>query len=257
MSTLPSCDVPHDDIGRFFAGRNIDAFCIADTDRILAPSGRHPRDLLPDCRTVILFGTFMTDRLFSGTDEDRAEETGRIRVVLESAAIALQDRLTQSGSAAEAILPSFPLKVEGGRLQGRLSLKHSAADAGFGTIGDNTLLIHPVYGNRLALAAVITGQQIIPSRAPGVLLSCTHCHRCETACPEHAIHDGIVDQMRCRNLTDYVPAILRPLTWRLMRGRWSACFVTALVNSAGAHLVINSPCVACMTACPHFNKEKR
>lgn len=257
MITLPPGDDPQDEIGCFFAGRDIDAFCIADADRIMAPEGRHPRDLLLGCRTVILFGTFMTDHLFSGTDEEQAEETGRIKAVLESAAITLRDRLTQSGSGAEAFLPSFPLKVEGGRLQGRLSLKHCAADAGFGTIGDNTLLIHPVYGNRLALAAVITDQQIIPSPAPGVLPACTHCHRCETACPEHAIHDGIVDQTRCRNLTDYVPRILRPLTWRLMRGRWSAGVVTALLNSVGTNLAISSPCVACMTACPHFNKERR
>ena len=254
-NTAPN-DVSPDEIGHFFAGRNIDAFCIANADRILAPSGRHPRDLLPGCRTMILFGTFMTDRLFSGTDEERADETGRTKAVLESAAIALRDRFMQSGSAAEAILPSFPLKVERGRLQGRLSLKHCAADAGFGTIGENTLLIHPADGNRLALAAVITEQQIIPSPAPGVLPSCTHCHRCVTACPENAIHDGIVDQTRCRNLTEYVPRILRPLTWRLMQGRWSACFITALLNSAGTHLAISSPCVACMTVCPHFNKER-
>lgn len=257
MSTLSPGDVSSDEIGRFFAGRNIDAFCIADADRIMAPKGRHPHDLLPGCRTVILFGAFMTDRLFSGTVEERGEETNRIKAVLESAAIALRDRLMQSGSAAGAVLPSFPLKVEGGRLQGRLSLKHCAADAGFGSIGENTLLIHPLYGNRLALAAVITDQQIIPSPAPGALPSCTHCHRCVTACPEDAIQDGIVDQTKCRNLTEYVPRILRPLTWRLMRGRWSACLVTALLNSAGTHLAITSPCVACMTACPHFNKERR
>jgi len=250
-------NISPDDIGRFFTGRNTDAFCIADTDRILAPSGRHPRDLLPGCRSVILFGTFMTDRLFSGTDAERAEETVRIRAVLESAAFALRDLFMQSGSAAEAILPSFPLKLERGRLQGRLSLKACAADAGFGTLGDNSLLIHPQYGNRLALAAVITEQHSIPSPAPDLLPACTHCHRCVTACPERAIQDGSVDQTRCRNLTEYVPPGLRPLTWRLMRGRWSACFVAALLNSAGAHLAISSPCVTCMTACPHFNKERR
>jgi epoxyqueuosine reductase len=256
MNNTPPGDVSPDDIGRFFAGRNIDAFCIADADSIMAPKGRHPHDLLPGCRTVILFGTFMTDSLFSGTDGERTEETRRTTAVLESAAIALRDRLMQSGSAAEAILPSFPLQVEEGRLQGLLSLKHCAADAGFGTIGENTLLIHPVYGNRLALAAVVIEQQIIPLPAPGVLPSCTHCHHCVTACPENAIQDGIVDQTRCRNLTVYVPRILRPLAWRLMRGRWSACFVIAFLNRVGTHLAISSPCVACMTACPHFNKKR-
>lgn len=257
MNTTPPGDVSPDDIGSFFENRNINAFCIVDADSIMAPKGRHPHDLLPGCRTIILFGIFMTDRLFSGTVEERAEETGRIRAVLESAAISLRDQLMKSGFAAEAILPSFPLKVEGGRLQGRLSLKHCAADAGFGTMGDNTLLIHPVYGNRLALAAVVTEQRIMPSPAPGVLPACTHCHRCVTACPENALHDGIVDPTHCRNLTEYVPPVLRPLTWRLMRGRLSACFVTSFLNSVGTHLAITSPCVACMTACPHFNKEKR
>ncbi|MDD1694876.1 MAG: hypothetical protein LUQ71_09150 [Methanoregula sp.] len=257
MCNKPPGDVSPDDIGRFFVSRNIDAFRIADADRVMAPSGRHPHNLLPGCRTIILFGTFMTDRLFSGTDEERAEETDRIRAVLESAAIALRDWLTQSGCASEAILPSFPLKVEGGRLRGMLSLKHCAADTGFGMIGDNTLLIHPVYGNRLALAAVITKRQIIPLPVPDVLPACTHCHRCVTACPENAICDGIVDQTRCRNLTDYIPRLLRPLSWQLVRGKQGARLITVLLNGVGAHRVIRSTCTACMTACPHFHKRGR
>jgi hypothetical protein len=41
-------------ISRFFAEKRIDAFVIADISAITAQEGRHPRDILPSCRTIIL-----------------------------------------------------------------------------------------------------------------------------------------------------------------------------------------------------------
>jgi epoxyqueuosine reductase len=244
-------------IARFFSERTIDVFHVADISGIRAPAGRHPRDLLPSCRTMILFGIAMPDLLFSGTGREQAEELKRLTGSLESTVFALSDLLERGGSRAIPILHSFPYMVEEGKLRGRLSLKHCAADAGFGTIGENTLFIHPDYGNRMALAAVITDKEMEPSPPLPSLLSCTHCNKCVTACPEGAIHNGDVDQLSCRNLTDHVPPLLRPLLWKLMGGDASARFVTILLNQVGSRVTFRPTCSACMTACPYFHKGKR
>lgn len=241
-------------IARFFVDHKIDAFCIADAAIIRAPDGRHPRNILPFCRTIILFGVVMPDRFFSGTEQEQADATKHLTRSLESAARALNDLLEGGGSPSAAIFPSLPLKVEDGKLRGRLSLKHCARDAGFGMMGENTLLLHPVHGNRLALAAVITEMEIASSLPLVTMPAFTHCRRCVAACPAGAIHDGGIDLTSCRNLTDYIP---RPLSWRLMKGRWSARFVTMLLNGFGAHVAIRATCTACVTACPYFHKGER
>lgn len=199
----------------------------------------------------------MPDRFFFGTEQEQSEETNAIRSTLESTASALRDLLERSGSRTETIVPFQQLVIEDGILRGRLSLKHCAADVGLGTLGDNSLLIHPRYGNRLALAAVVTEQAIEPGPATGVAAACLHCNRCVTACAAGAIHGGVVTQTLCRNLTDYVPRPLRPLAWRMMRGRWSARLVTVLLNMAASHVEIRGTCTACLTACPYFKIPER
>ncbi len=244
-------------LAEFFAGRHIPVYCVADVETIRAPAGRHPRDLLPAGRTIIIFGAVMPDRLFFGTEREQAEETNTIKNTLESTAYALRDLLELNGFPTEAIVPFLQLVVQGGILRGRLSLKHCAADAGLGILGDNSLLIHPRYGNRLALAAVITEMEIEPDPVTGGTATCRHCHRCTDACAAGAINGGVVTQISCRNLTGYVPRPLRPLAWRMMRGRWSARLVTVLLNMAASRVEIRGTCSACMTACPYFKIPER
>ncbi|HII99899.1 MAG TPA: hypothetical protein HA272_11755 [Methanoregula sp.] len=252
MSSPAPVPVSPATLADFFAGRHIPAYCVADVKTIRAPAGRHPRDILPSCRTIIIFAVVMPDRLFFGTERQQSEETNAIRNTLESTASALRGLLEQNGSPTEAIVPFLQLVVQHGILRGQLSLKHCAADAGLGTLGDNSLLIHPRYGNRLALAAVITELAIEPGPATGVTAACLHCNRCIEACAAGAIHGGVVTQTSYRNLTDYVPRPLRPLAWRMMQGRWSARLVTVLLNLAASHVEIRGTCTACMTACPYF-----
>lgn len=245
-----------DTLAHFFVKRQVPAFCVAETEKLNAPAGRRPCDILPSCMSIILFGVVMTDCLLTGPPRERASELHRLTEQLESTARDLGDLLQKSGAAAVTISPSLPFIVAEGKLRGILSLKHCAADAGFGTLGDNTLLIHPEYGNRLALAAVITDMAIAPT-PPAALPACTHCGRCQAACPAAAVHDGIFEITLCKNLTDYVPRPLRPLAWRLMRGRYSARIITWLLNGAARYYDLQATCTSCMTACPHFKIQER
>lgn len=251
MSTPFPVPVPLDTLEHFFAERRLPAFCVAETAKLNAPAGRHPCDILPSCMSIILFGVVMTDRLITGLPQERASELHRLTGLLESTARDLEELLQQFGAAAVTIPPSLPFIVVEGKLRGILSLKHCAADAGFGVLGDNTLLIHPEYGNRLALAAVITDMAIVPT-PPAALPACSHCGRCRAACPAGAVHDGIFEITLCKNLTDYVPRPLRPLAWWLMRGRYSGRIITWFLNGAARYYDLQATCTSCLTACPYF-----
>lgn len=238
----------------------MDAFTVTDISAIRAPEGRHPRDILPSCRTIIIFGKVMPDRYFTGTSREKTAETRLLKVTLEKAAFALQKQLEETGSMAVAILPSDLLDVKEGAIRGLLSLKHCARDAGLGTIGENTLLINPEFGNRLALAAVITDREIEPPLPVPVLPQCTRCNRCIQSCPAGAISNGTVDCMACRCLTDYVPRLFLPVVrWgvRAMPGRWSARCMTVIMDRAESIIDIQATCAECVTSCPYFHKGKR
>lgn len=58
----------------------------------------------------------------------------------------------------------------------------AAALSGLGCIGDNGLLIHPVYGSWVFIAAIVTDLDLpLPPAAPPQ--GCLHCGACAAACP--------------------------------------------------------------------------
>jgi epoxyqueuosine reductase QueG len=234
----------------------MDAFVVAPVSVLRAPAGRHPRDILPGCRTMIIFGTEIPDPFFAGTSREKKSAARQILNSLESTAVSLKNQLEQDGYPSVAILPSLPLKAEHGLVRGILSLKHCARDAGFGTIGDNSLLIHPVFGNCLALGAVITEMEIDPTPAFARLPECTRCNRCAESCPGGAIHDGVVDITACRNLRDYAGPFI-PLVKFVLKGGWSSRVMMSLVNRVGGMIEAGASCSACVVSCPYFHKGKR
>jgi len=76
--------------------------------------------------------------------------------------------------------------------------KHYAAAAGLGSIGKNTLLIHPTFGSKLFLAAFLSTAQLEPTPLPEPFEPCRECRRCLDACPTEALVEPFVlDARRC------------------------------------------------------------
>lgn len=111
----------------------------------------------------------------------------------------------------------------------------AAASAGLGIIGDNRLLIHPVYGSYVFLGEIITDLQLPPTNAP--IIYCEHCGACAAACPGQCLPGD--DRTRCvsaisqkkHDLTDGEIALLQQggLIWG---------------------------CDTCQEACPHNQNVK-
>ncbi|MDR0870440.1 MAG: tRNA epoxyqueuosine(34) reductase QueG [Planctomycetaceae bacterium] len=85
--------------------------------------------------------------------------------------------------------------------------KDFAVQAGLGFIGKNTLLIHPQYGSKLFLAALLTTERIQDPRAGNCRKiitarfdGCGSCTRCLDACPTGALTAPyILDARKCLN----------------------------------------------------------
>jgi len=167
-----------------------------------APEGFHPTDVYADCKTVIVFGIALPKGIY----EAKAE---LIYAYFNNLTCPEVDRISfHAAKFLEAECGAIGIPVpcdcpyeywDQGKLEGRgmLSMKHAAVAAGLGTLGKNTLLLSPTYGNRLIIGVVLTDLVLDPDPLcdpvciPG-------CHKCLDACPVHALNGVTANQALCR-----------------------------------------------------------
>lgn len=77
-----------------------------------------------------------------------------------------------------------------------LSYKRLAQLAGFGCYGKNTLIINPVFGPWIRLAAVLTDAELLADEPFNQDL-CVGCEECVKACPVKALTPYNVDSSKC------------------------------------------------------------
>lgn len=179
---------------------------IASIDRFVdAPEGYSPLDIFPECRSVISLGVALPEGL---TKVQPRLVYGRFNYfscdILDTVAFKLANRIEKELGACAVPMPSDgPYEYwEEDTLTGRglISMKHTAVQAGLGSIGKNTLFISSEAGNLVTLGAVLTDLDLgsDPLCEP---LCIEGCNRCLKSCPVGAIRDGSVVQELCRNNT--------------------------------------------------------
>lgn len=82
--------------------------------------------------------------------------------------------------------------------RGGVFLKDAAVFAGLGVIGKNNLIIHPKWGPRIRLRAILVEGDLQPTGQLELFSPCVNCEKyCQTACPVDAFIDDVYHFSRC------------------------------------------------------------
>ncbi len=195
-----------DKIKQFILGLGADVCGVANIDRFTeAPTGFHPRDIFPGCKSVIVFGlalpkglTKIDPRLIYGhfnnytcpeVDGIAFKTAKEIEKLWGGYAVPIQADSPYEYWDAE--------KMEG---RGLISMKHAAVLGGLGTLGKSTLLLNEKYGNLLTVGAVLT-ELDLDSDPLAESICIEGCDICIKNCPSQALDGQRADQKKCRQNT--------------------------------------------------------
>lgn len=238
------------DVEYYFKKNKIDVFAIGDVDTIGAPNGFHPKDILPESKSIIVFGRVISECVFKLDSKVKSFYLYKLINQMDKVSFELCEILNMDGFSSIPVPTFFPSRIKEGKIRGILSLKHCAEAVGLGSIGENTLLISKKYGNRLCLSAVLTKKKFDFKINRNNEDLCLKCNKCINICPTHAIANRSVDVTKCKNFTNSVPKFLRPVILFLMKMEWSEKHIENIVNIMGWNS--DMVCSDCLTVCSHF-----
>jgi epoxyqueuosine reductase QueG len=172
-------------------------------DIVEKPTGRDPRQILPEARSVVVLAIKYLDGALNSPQMRIAVNDCR-QIDLQLGQISRKiGRLVEESGFQASIIPSyFPIEMtaETKGLIGDISLKQAGVAAGLGEIGIHGLLITPQYGPRIRLAAVLTEMPVKSSKNNNkekLIEYCASCGLCIEKCPAKAITRQGVDVNKC------------------------------------------------------------
>jgi len=174
---------------------------IASVDRFdEAPEGFHPCDVLPSCKSVIVFAKkFPIGTLHCRTTVPytitRNILSNELDIMSVRFCAAMENHNIIAVPTGTISHNQYDSKTD--RWRSIVSAKHSAVAAGLGRIGKNTLLVTPEYGNMIWLNAVLTAAMLDPDEVlPGN--PCPDgCSLCFDNCPAKALGNLGMNQNAC------------------------------------------------------------
>ena len=165
----------------------------------------NPQRLLPEVKSLLMLGVSYRTVLESEPEIRRlffvCEEHGSLPVADYACGIDyhiwIRTRLKQLAQMHQQWVPQ-------GRCRGCVDTaplleRQYAQNAGLGTIGKNTMLIHPEYGSRFFLAALLSTEEMTPTQ-PLSFDPCGDCRRCQDTCLGNALGEAYrLDARKCVN----------------------------------------------------------
>lgn len=162
-----------------------------------SPAGRHPCDILPGCKTVIVIGTRLLDGIiqanFRAFEDGRRDLKGLYGTYgyaflpnyeLTYACYTVAQHIERSSGAAATPLSTGPM-TNGVQL----SLRHAAVAAGLGEFGWSGLVMTPEYGPRNRFGVILTTLELEPDSMHSGRKLCdpSACGICTKVCPTGAL----------------------------------------------------------------------
>lgn len=173
---------------------------IASIDRFEnAPKGFAPTDVLPSCKSVIVFAKrFLAGALACNTTVPYTIIRNILSDDMDKISVKFCTDMEKLGAVAIPTGTIGPTEYDTNTQRSRniVSGKHAAQAAGLGTIGKNTLLITPEFGNMVWLSVILTELELQPDQ---ILQDnfCNNCDLCVKVCPVNALGESNMKQTVC------------------------------------------------------------
>jgi ferredoxin len=204
-----------------------------------APEGRHPLELMPDCRSVVAFvvpRAEIPDCFFVGvrrsapqptdywtwglpTDNNELYLGHRLAFlftayVILKAASYLSERSFRTVEQCDKERPGQPMLPE----------KLCAYEAGLGVYGRSGLILHPELGNRTVIGAFLTDAPLVPDDKLRGYEPCRGCDLCVRSCPAGAYgEDGSYHAVWSRGKCETTRQALRAQGYTYCNLCWDVC----------------------------------
>jgi len=196
------------EIKKFVLDSGADMCGIASAERFTnAPAGFHPKDIYPDCQSVVVFIIQMPEEIVLGSNPIPYTHTADLLYnELDRIGLGLTRYISKMGSGAVPVPSDVPyLFWDESRMHGQaiLSLRHAGFLAGLGILGKNTLLINPVLGNMVYIGAVLTNLFLEQDPLTKNIRCPENCRICLDSCPQQALNGFTVNQKLCRQISFY------------------------------------------------------
>ena len=173
-----------------------------------APTGFHPTDISPKCRSVLVFAKRLpTGSLFASSCVPYTHFNRLITGEVDSLCLTLSRKLETLGLTSVPVPsddPSEYWEPDRSYARGILSLRHAGHLAGLGKLGKNTLLINDRLGNMIQLGGLLLDEEMEGDPIAAYEACGKDCRLCIESCPQSALDGKTVDQKACRPLSNYV-----------------------------------------------------
>ena len=190
-----------DDIKSIAISLGADLCGIASIDRFSeAPEGFHPCDVLPQCKTTVVFAkAFPSGTIQCKTTVPYTITRNMLSDMMDKLSVQFCIEMERHNIIAVptgTIGPSlYDSKTD--RWRNSVSAKHCAVAAGLGRIGKNTLVVTPEYGNMIWLTAVLMDTEFKADKLLAGNPCSDGCSICIDHCPAKALGNPEMDRNAC------------------------------------------------------------
>ncbi len=185
-------------------GGGVNIIGIANIERFAeAPERMHPKNIFPDCKSVISIVQPIPRSTYRGITEgtywnnytyysyNRLNTLFRPMVTSDIASF-IEDHGFEAVPVYPGVpenYPSNPDPVAPGRPAGQIdiSVRIAAVPCGLGEIGWSKVFIHPEFGPRVRIGTILTDAELEPDELIKPKTLCKRCMKCVKLCPGNAI----------------------------------------------------------------------